>query len=68
MIVEFFREPDAHLGFVMDPLTMGQLLSAPMVALGVLMLVRGFSLAPDASSAPHRRGTEVFLRLITLTA
>ena len=38
-ITEFFRTPDAHLGFVaFDWLTMGQLLSLPMVLIGVLLL------------------------------
>ncbi len=35
---EFFREPDAHLGFVaFDWLTMGQLLSLPMIAAGLAL-------------------------------
>lgn len=34
-IVEFFREPDAHLGAVAGFATMGQLLSVPMILLGV---------------------------------
>jgi len=39
--VEFFREPDAHLGAVaLDWLTMGQLLSAPMILLGAYLLMR----------------------------
>jgi phosphatidylglycerol:prolipoprotein diacylglycerol transferase len=29
--VEFFREPDAHLGFILGPFTMGQLLTAFMI-------------------------------------
>jgi len=37
-IVEFFREPDAHLGEVLSWLTMGQVLSAPMIVLGIFML------------------------------
>jgi phosphatidylglycerol:prolipoprotein diacylglycerol transferase len=37
-INEFFREPDAQLGFILGPFTMGQLLSAPMIALGALMV------------------------------
>ncbi len=38
-IVEFAREPDAHLGFIaLDWLTMGQLLSLPMVLVGVYLL------------------------------
>lgn len=32
--VEFFREPDAHLGFIFGPLTMGQLLSLAMIVAG----------------------------------
>ena len=31
---EFFREPDAHLGFLYQGATMGQLLSLPMIAFG----------------------------------
>ncbi len=39
-IAEFFREPDAHLGFVaLDWLTMGQLLSLPMILIGVGLMV-----------------------------
>ncbi|MFU8877022.1 MAG: prolipoprotein diacylglyceryl transferase [Wenzhouxiangellaceae bacterium] len=38
-IAEFFREPDAHLGFVaFDWLTMGQLLSLPMFVAGVALI------------------------------
>ena len=33
--VEFVREPDAHLGFVAGPFTMGQMLSVPMVLAGL---------------------------------
>jgi len=40
--VEFFREPDAQLGFIAGPLTMGQLLCALMIAggLGLLFYLR----------------------------
>jgi phosphatidylglycerol:prolipoprotein diacylglycerol transferase len=34
--LEFFREPDLQLGFVLGPLTMGQLLSAIMVLAGLV--------------------------------
>ncbi|HEX9758379.1 MAG TPA: prolipoprotein diacylglyceryl transferase [Nitrospiria bacterium] len=37
--VEFFREPDAHLGFIMGPFSMGQVLSFPMFGLGFVMLI-----------------------------
>lgn len=42
MFVELFREPDQHLGFVLGPFSMGQLLSAPMVMVGIFMLVWGY--------------------------
>lgn len=45
LIVELFREPDQHMGFVLGPITMGQLLSAPMVMLGTFMLVWGYQKA-----------------------
>jgi phosphatidylglycerol---prolipoprotein diacylglyceryl transferase len=38
-VVEFFREPDAHLGFIVSFLTMGQLLSSAMILVGGLLLV-----------------------------
>ena len=41
--VEFFREPDAHLGFILGPMTMGQLLSVPMILLGLTMILVGYS-------------------------
>ncbi len=39
-IVEFAREPDAHLGFLVGLFSMGQLLSVPMILLGLFMIVR----------------------------
>lgn len=36
--VEFFRQPDAHLGFLFAGATMGQLLSVPMVLVGVALI------------------------------
>jgi len=37
--VEFFREPDAHLGFIALGMTMGQLLSSLMLVAGVVILL-----------------------------
>ena len=37
VLVEFFREPDAHLGEIFLSLTMGQLLSMSMTAVGLLL-------------------------------
>lgn len=38
-IVEFFREPDAQIGFVFGPFSLGQLLSLLMAISGVVVLV-----------------------------
>lgn len=41
--VEFFREPDRHLGFLLaDSLTMGMLLSLPMILGGALLLWKAY--------------------------
>jgi phosphatidylglycerol:prolipoprotein diacylglycerol transferase len=40
LIGEFFREPDAHLGYLLGGVTMGQLLSLPMVAIGAWLILR----------------------------
>ncbi len=37
---EFFRQPDAHIGFLSGGFTYGQLLSLPMFGLGILLLKR----------------------------
>jgi phosphatidylglycerol:prolipoprotein diacylglycerol transferase len=36
--VEFFREPDRQLGFIVENFSMGQLLSFPMLLLGMGMV------------------------------
>ncbi|TNE35696.1 MAG: prolipoprotein diacylglyceryl transferase [Alphaproteobacteria bacterium] len=38
--VEFFRQPDAFLGFLIGGFTMGQLLSIPMILIGLFLLFR----------------------------
>lgn len=41
IFVEFFREPDAHIGYLFSGwLTMGMLLSAPLLAVGVAAMLR----------------------------
>jgi len=39
MIVENFREPDAHLGFIWGTVSMGQILSIPMILLGLSVIL-----------------------------
>jgi phosphatidylglycerol:prolipoprotein diacylglycerol transferase len=41
IFVEFFREPDQHIGYLLgDWLTMGMVLSTPMVIVGIWMMAR----------------------------
>lgn len=48
--IEFFREPDAHLGFIWMRLSMGQLLCLAMIAAGVVLF---FALPPlSVETAP----------------
>jgi phosphatidylglycerol---prolipoprotein diacylglyceryl transferase len=38
-LIEFTRQPDAQLGFVLGPFSMGQLLSSSMIVLGIVLLL-----------------------------
>jgi phosphatidylglycerol:prolipoprotein diacylglycerol transferase len=38
IVAELFREPDAHLGYLLGGVTMGQLLSLPMIAAGLWLI------------------------------
>ena len=49
IIGEFFRQPDAHLGFLFAGATMGQLLSVPMVLIGAWLIWRA---KPFQEAAP----------------
>jgi phosphatidylglycerol:prolipoprotein diacylglycerol transferase len=46
MTGELFREPDAHLGFIIGPVTMGQILSLPMLAAGIWLIVSSATREP----------------------
>ncbi len=48
IIGEFFREPDAFLGFLFGGATMGQLLSLPMLLFGAFSIWRARRAAPAA--------------------
>jgi phosphatidylglycerol:prolipoprotein diacylglycerol transferase len=54
LVAELFREPDQHLGFILGPITMGQILSLPMVLLGTAMLILSYSKGSPSSSSPER--------------
>ena len=53
IVCELFREPDAQLGFLWGGLTMGMLLSVPVILGGLAILIFVFSRAP----APEREAS-----------
>ncbi|MBK1718469.1 prolipoprotein diacylglyceryl transferase [Thiocystis violacea] len=54
-LVELVREPDAHLGYLaFDWLTMGQLLSLPMILAGLLLLVLAYRSSTTSERATAR--------------
>jgi phosphatidylglycerol:prolipoprotein diacylglycerol transferase len=46
---ELFREPDAQLGFLWNTITMGTLLSIPLLAFGVALIVNALRRPPRAT-------------------
>src|SRR3977135_904630 len=50
---EFFREPDPQLGFLWGGLTMGMLLSVPMIIAGIILIMKAWlRKAPSPESKP----------------
>lgn len=56
--MEFFREPDAHLGLLVFNASMGQLLTVPMLLLGVYFIVRAMKTPPDVGRTKRVVGKE----------
>lgn len=55
IVTENFRSPDAHIGFIaFDWLTMGQILSVPMLIMGILFIV--YSRSQGIATAPVTAG------------
>lgn len=50
--VEFFREPDVQIGFLPGGITMGQLLSLPVLAAGIFLIVRAIREERGSRTAP----------------
>lgn len=46
IVGELFREPDAHLGYLWGPLTMGMLLSVPLLFIGGWLITRAYARPP----------------------
>jgi phosphatidylglycerol:prolipoprotein diacylglycerol transferase len=54
-LVEFVREPDAHIGFDLGPFTRGQLLTFPMLVVGLaMMVIYARRNLPEKPHRPHK--------------
>lgn len=54
--VEFFRQPDQQLGFLYSWVTMGQLLSLPLIVVGLMLIWHALSTPPSpAQPVPTRQ-------------
>jgi len=53
-IVEFFREPDAHLGLYFSFISKGQILSIPMILAGFLMIYLGYLIQEKSAIADKK--------------
>src|SRR5438876_3324404 len=51
-LVEFVREPDAQIGFDLGPFTRGQLLSFPMLLIGITMMIIYARRSPRTTTRP----------------
>jgi phosphatidylglycerol:prolipoprotein diacylglycerol transferase len=51
IVAECFREPDAQIGYILGYITMGQILSLPMIAIGLWAVLRANARARQAPAA-----------------
>lgn len=57
-IVEYFREPDSHLNLFFNFISMGQILSLPMIIVGIAVLVWVHKTAPVKESDSQSKGAK----------
>ena len=54
-LVEFVREPDAQIGFDLGPFTRGQILTFPMLVIGLWKLFTYVRLGPQEPARPQNK-------------
>ena len=58
-LVEFYREPDGHIDYLaMGWMTRGQMLSLPMIALGVYLIVTAYGSVSGALGKTEGRQSQ----------
>ena len=55
IFVEFFREPDAHIGYLFGPVTQGMVLTLPMIIIGAAIIWWAQTRSATPPAKPARR-------------
>ncbi len=55
IFVEFFREPDAHIGYLIGPVTQGMVLTLPMVIVGIGVIWWAQTKSGTSAAKPARK-------------
>lgn len=59
LLIEFVREPDAQLGLIVGPLTMGQLLSVPLIVLGAWFIWRASRIGDERGARSPEHSADI---------
>ena len=67
-IVEFFREPDAHLGLYFSFISKGQILSIPMILIGLFIIYWGYNQQQKSAINASKKMTKASQKSISKSA
>lgn len=67
-IVEFFREPDAHLGLYFSFISKGQILSIPMILIGLFIIYWGYNQQQKSAINASKKMTKASQKSVSKSA
>ena len=67
-IVEFFREPDAHLGLYFSFISKGQILSIPMILIGLFIIYWGYNQQQKSAINASKKMTKISQKSVSKSA
>lgn len=67
-IVEFFREPDAHLGLYFSFISKGQILSIPMILIGLFIIYWGYNQQQNSAINASKKMTKESQKSVSKSA
>ena len=67
-IVEFFREPDAHLGLYFSFISKGQILSIPMILIGMFIIYWGYNQQQKSAINASKKMTKASQKSVSKSA